>query len=469
MKLNISNGANVNYLAKIVCVDKFTPHPNPEYTKLKVAHIDGFNLIVSTDMTEGIYVYFPAMCQINPELLSYLSLYRNKEKNRNVEKAGFFGDNGRVKAIRLGGALSEGFIMPIKEFQNWIVDSVNVELNDVEIGTEFNEIEHNGKVFWINRKYVVKKKNKSSIKNPGAYRNNKLKRFDMLIDGQFKFHYDTVLIRREPWIIQPNDLISITSKWHGTSLIASRVLCKHPRKKWDKIITWLYKKLGGTLPRYTDVASYPEYDYIWSSRSVIKNNNINPKTGEGFYEVDVWKHGFEYLKPYLEKGMTIYAEIVGYLPNGAYIQNEYDYGCIPPEAPDDYHEGTHFKVAVYRITQTNVDGKVHEYSAREVQQFCEMHGIKAVNQFYYGTAYNLYPHIINDEDYGENFINELANDKEFFMEMNSPDCINQVPHEGIVIKKEDGIAHAWRLKTFAFMNREQKELDKGIENVEDNS
>ena len=118
MKLNISNGANVNYLAKIVCVDKFTPHPNPEYTKLKVAHIDGFNLIVSTDMTEGIYVYFPAMCQINPELLSYLSLYRNKEKNRNVEKTGFFGDNGRVKAIRLGGALSEGFIMPIKEFQN---------------------------------------------------------------------------------------------------------------------------------------------------------------------------------------------------------------------------------------------------------------------------------------------------------------------------------------------------------------
>ena len=55
------------------------------------------------------------------------------------------------------------------------------------------------------------------------------------------------------------------------------------------------------------------------------------------------------------------------------------------------------------------------------------------------------------------------------MEMNSPDCVNKVPHEGIVIKKEDGIAHAWKLKTFAFMNREQKELDKGIENVEDNS
>ena len=47
--------------------------------------------------------------------------------------------------------------------------------------------------------------------------------------------------------------------------------------------------------------------------------------------------------------------------------------------------------------------------------------------------------------------------------------ISKGAHEGIVIKKKDGIAHALKLKTFAFMNREQKELDKGIENVEDNS
>ena len=469
MKLQKSKTANVNYLSKIVKVNSFNPHPNPEYTKLKVAHVDGFNLIVSIDMQPGLYVYFPAMSQLNPDLLSYLSLYRDATKNSNTEKKGFFEDNGRVKAIRLGGAVSEGFLMPIDDLKNWVLSSVNVELTDVEIGTEFNEIEHNGKVFWVNRKYVVKQKNRSSIKNPGAYRNNKLKRFNKLIDGQFKFHYDTVLIRKEPWVIQPNDLISITSKWHGTSLIASRVLCRHPRKKWDKILTWMYDKLGGTLPRYADVESYPEYNYIWSSRSVIKNSNINPSTGEGFYEVDVWKYGFEYLKPHLDKGMTIYAEIVGYLPNGAYIQKGYDYGCRQPRALDDYHEGTNFKVVVYRITQTNVDGKVHEYSAHEVQQFCEYHGITAVNQLYYGTAYDLYPNIINDEEYGENFINALADDKRFFMEMNSPDCINNVPHEGIVIKKEDGIPHAWKLKTFAFMNREQKELDKGIENVEDNN
>ena len=55
------------------------------------------------------------------------------------------------------------------------------------------------------------------------------------------------------------------------------------------------------------------------------------------------------------------------------------------------------------------------------------------------------------------------------MEENSPDCKNKVPHEGIVIKKEDGIAHAWKLKSFAFLNKEQQEADKGESNIEDNS
>lgn len=53
------------------------------------------------------------------------------------------------------------------------------------------------------------------------------------------------------------------------------------------------------------------------------------------------------------------------------------------------------------------------------------------------------------------------------MEKNSPDCVNKVPHEGLVIKKDDMIARAWKLKCFAFLNKEQKELDAGEENIED--
>ena len=53
------------------------------------------------------------------------------------------------------------------------------------------------------------------------------------------------------------------------------------------------------------------------------------------------------------------------------------------------------------------------------------------------------------------------------MEMNSPDCINKVPHEGIVIKIDDMKSRAWKLKSFMFVNREQTLLDKGVIDIED--
>lgn len=55
------------------------------------------------------------------------------------------------------------------------------------------------------------------------------------------------------------------------------------------------------------------------------------------------------------------------------------------------------------------------------------------------------------------------------MEMDSPDCNNKVPHEGIVIKKENMISAASKLKTFKFLSGEQQQLDAGESNIEDNN
>ena len=41
MKLQKSKNANVNYLAKVIRINDFTNHPNPEVTRMKVAHIEG--------------------------------------------------------------------------------------------------------------------------------------------------------------------------------------------------------------------------------------------------------------------------------------------------------------------------------------------------------------------------------------------------------------------------------------------
>lgn len=56
----------------------------------------------------------------------------------------------------------------------------------------------------------------------------KLSSLKALVENQFRFHYDTVLIKKCPWVIKPNDIISITSKVHGTSGISADVLCKRP-------------------------------------------------------------------------------------------------------------------------------------------------------------------------------------------------------------------------------------------------
>ena len=155
MELIQSNKANINYLAKIVKIDNFGKHPNPEVTRLKCAYVDGFNIIVGIDEQPGLFVYFPTNSQINPALLKYANLYRHAELNDNPEKSGLFNDNGRVTAIKLKGLVSEGFLLPWDIFNSFLLASVNVGIDNPEVNLEFDAIYHNGKEFWISKKYIV--------------------------------------------------------------------------------------------------------------------------------------------------------------------------------------------------------------------------------------------------------------------------------------------------------------------------
>lgn len=457
MKLVQSKNANVNYLAKIVKIENFHKHSDPEVTKLKCCCIDGFNIITGIDSEPGLYVYFPTACCINPKFLSYANLYRHENLNDDPTKNGMFEDNGRVKAIRLRGELSEGFIIPIVVLQNWVMSTVNVELN-VEEGTEFDSIEHDGKTFWVNKKYIPK--NTRTPGAPGSGNSGKGKQpkgLDKIIENQFRFHYDTVLIKKCPHVLHPSDLISITSKVHGTSGISAYVLCKQELNWKQKIARWLTGE------------EFDKYDYLYSSRSVIKNQYYNKSVQGGFYGVDVWKYADDIVRPCLSKGMTAYYEIIGFLPNGGYIQKNYDYGCLPPVGDEAYTYGKHFKVQIYRVTITDVSGKVHEFSAREVQLWAQMVGLVPVEQYYYGYAKDLYPDLDPSEHWNENFLSKLANDKNFYMECNSPTCDNKVPHEGIVIKIENMKSEAFKLKCFKFLDGEGKALDKGEVDIESES
>ena len=94
-------------------------------------------------------------------------------------------------------------------------------------------------------------------------------------------------------------------------------------------------------------------------------------------------------------------------------------------------------------------------------------GLTPVEECYFGQAKNLYSDLEIANHWNENFLERLADDPKFYMEKDSPHCRNKVPHEGLVIKLEDGLSHAFKLKCFRFLNKEQELLDKGETNIED--
>ena len=461
MQLTQSPKFNRNYAAKIVEIKDFIKHPNPKCERLKCCTIDGYSIAVSIDTNPGTYIYFPIECAIDEKFLSANNLFRDKIKNVDKNQSGFFEDNCRVKIIKLQGYPSEGFIAPITYLYTWLtLLGKNSEIvHKVTPGAEFDSVD--GEM--ICRKYVPKVTLTPGQPKEGGKIRKKLKRVKKVIDTQFRFHYDTTLIKKCPNVIHPDDIISITAKVHGTSGISAYVLCERPKKWYERVFEFLtHKEIDNT-----------RYDYLWSSRSVVKNPYYNETTSDGFYGVDVWKYADDIVRPHLQKGMTAYYEIVGYLPNGGAIQKlggkAFDYGFEPPCIQSDYAPykyGKSFGIQIYRLTYTNPDGRVFEFSARQVQQWCNKEGLRPVEEYYYGYAKDLYPDLNVSEHWNENFLQRLASDKRFFMECESPTCNNKVPHEGLVIKIENSLSEAYKLKCLKFLEGESKSLDKGEVDIE---
>lgn len=481
MQLIQSPKFNSNYAAKIIEIKDFIQHPNPKCERLKCCTVDGYSIAVSIDTNPGTYIYFPIECSIDEKFLSANNLFRDKEKNVDKEQAGFFEDNCRVKIIKLQGCPSEGFIIPITSLYKWLdlIGKGDRVIQKLAPGTEFDSV---GDAI-LCRKYIPKRTYTPGLPREGGKVTKKLRKsVNKVIDAQFRFHYDTTLLKKCPYVITPDSLISITEKVHGTSGISAYVLCKSNLTRGIKVSTWLSNHIINPLLRliglgkiHTEITEN-NYDYLWSSRSVVKNQYYNEDVGAGYYGCDVWKYADKIVRPHLQKGLTAYYEIVGYLPNGGAIQKlggkAFDYGFVPPCIQDDYtpyEYGKNFGIRVYRVTYTNPDGRVYEFSARQVQQWCAKEGLIPVTQYYYGYAKDLYPDLDQSQHWNEEFLNRLATDKNFFMECESPTCSNDVPHEGIVIKLENFQSEAYKLKCIRFLEKESKSLDKGEVDIETES
>ena len=117
-----------------------------------------------------------------------------------------------------------------------------------------------------------------------------------------------------------------------------------------------------------------------------------------------------------------------------------------------------FDIIVYRITMTNVDGKVHEYSAKQVKDWCLANGLHPVNELYYGLAKDLF-NLDLEQHQNENFIDKL---RETYLEGDLVLCNNRVLEEGIVLRREVSNIDVYKLKSNRFLQKETQELDKGV-------
>lgn len=417
---------NPNYCATVVEIKTLIPLEN--CNNVQGAIIFGNQIIVSNNTKIGdIGLYFPVETQLSHEFCSANNLYRKGELNSDPEQKGYFEENRRIRCVKFRGHKSEGFFIPLDS-----LEYLQSEGADLKVGDEFDELD--GKE--ICRKYVTKSRSKglggSTGKSPKKHESK-------LIDNQFKFHIDTAQLGKNITNIHPDDLIQITYKVHGTSGISSYILCKRKLNIVEKLLKKLGVKIKDT-----------EYDYIYSSRKVIKNPQLNPNA-QHFYTDNIWGIAHKELEPFLAKGMTFYYEIVGFLPDGNSIQKGYDYGCNPKE----------HKIYIYRITYTNKDGRVLELSGRQVQEFCKNFQLNAVPELFYGYAKDILP---DQEHWHKNFLNklkELYNDKDCYI------CVNKVPEEGIVLRKEILDLEVYKLKSTRFFEWETKELDSGEVNIEE--
>lgn len=423
---------NPNYAALIVKVDKLVPLAGLD--KVQGAIILGNQVIVDISVKAGdIGIYFPLECQLSNVYLSANNMYSNAEHNADKTIKGYFKENGRIRCIKFKDHKSEGLFMPIESVTKLVSSSENLHF---VVGDTFDEIMG----IEVCRKYIVKNYVESD-KISSSRQGKSNKKESRIATGQFKFHADTQMMFRNLHKFHPDSVLSITYKLHGTSGISSYLLCNKKLKWYENILL----ALGVDL-------EINEYDYVYSSRKVIKSEvPSNP----GYYKEDIWKLAHEQVQSALQKGMTFYYEIIGHLPSGKAIQGKYDYSCAKDE----------FVVAIYRITQTNVDGKVTEYSAKQVQEFCKKNGLNAVPELYYGKARDFYWDArVNYQTWLTRLlekIKEAYNEKDCFL------CVNKVPEEGCVVRIDGLDFNAFKVKSNRFYELETKQLDKGEVNIEE--
>ena len=369
------------YNAYITRLKNVRKHPNAD--RLQLGECFGNTVCVSLDYVDNqLGVYFPTDGQLSVEFCEQHNLVRKKDDAGN-NIGGYMDPTKRnVTAIRLRGEKSDGLFMPLE-----CLAYTGVEITTLEEGFAFTAI--NGKE--ICQKYIPRRPNRAAA---GAGNRTRKKRVP--VAPLFAEHADTEQLAYNLGAFRPGDEIEITLKMHGTSGRTARlpVLKGYRRTILDRI----FRREGA--PIYED-------GYVSGTRRVVLENYEGGFYGDNSFRE---KHSKAF-EGKLMKGETVYYEIVGFTDSGAPIMGDgnnekvgkdfvkqygktttFSYGCsptgtanIPMSATglpyDEVVPVPQSDIYVYRMTMTNEDGFVIEYTPDFMRYRCEQMGIKTVQVF----------------------------------------------------------------------------------------
>jgi len=420
MKLEIREDS-MNYACSVVEIKEVFPIEGAD--KIARVVVNGNSVVVSKDVQAGDkMLYFVSGTQLNAEFCSRNNLFDRSEENLDTSEKGFISyKQRRVKAIKLRGIVSDGMLMPLKSLGFFLGDS----LGKLKVGDEFTDIEGNT----LCQKYIVpvKPSTQGGEKTPKA---NKLK--DLIVDNQFRFHTDTAHFAKNMHLFDAATEIIITRKMHGSSLILSNVLVNKALSWKDKVAKFFGVKVAES-----------EYGTIWSSgkpkgrlpKGLESETNLWESSNPSYYTSDIWARAYKEIGHAVEKGISIYGEIVGEGIQGDKFTYNQKYG-----------------IYVYRITQTSVDGNVVELSWEQVKKYCEKYGLKYVEEYYVGKVAHLFL-------YRDNLLEFL---QEEYLNKSYPDCKID---EGICIRVRN-TDEIFKLKSPNFIKMESDDQENGVEEKE---
>ncbi len=348
--------------------------------KIQQAKIFGETIIIPKTHKEGeIGLLFDCETQLSHDYVHHNNLYRKEKMNFDKEKAGYIEEKRRIKPIKLRGVKCSGLWMPLESLNN-IPNLKNFDITELKEGQQGKNISDVN----VCDKYIPPQTKE-------RLRRNKTGRIKINKTPTFREHVDTDQFMRNIHELTENEFVIVTEKLHGTSGRVGYLPVIKKANIFERVFSFL------VAGNFNPIKS--EYGFVVGSRKVVKSTDGSKVENKNhFYNEDLWtKIGHEFFNGKLNKGETIYFEIVGFTPDGGYIMpsvsneklknflekdeykkfiarygqtTEFLYGCSKNEKPYD--------VYVYRITTSNEDGVSYDLSWDQVKIRSEEMGVKYV-------------------------------------------------------------------------------------------